>query len=202
LSKHLSLGGWRLGVAILPAGRTGEALRRALQNIAGSIWSCAVAPVQYAALVAYDDDPEIDEYISLCTCMHAIRTRYLYDQLVEAGVPCAEPCGAFYLYPNFDRWREPLATRGVQTSDDLSVFLLEKYELATLPGSAFGGSPDDLSLRLSSSYLDADTDEKSVRLIRSFIADPEPRRFIEDHHPRLREASARLAEFASDLASA
>jgi aspartate/methionine/tyrosine aminotransferase len=61
LSKHLSLGGWRFGVAILPPGKAGKALRDAIQTIASSIWSCVTAPVQYAAMVAYSNDPDIDE---------------------------------------------------------------------------------------------------------------------------------------------
>jgi aspartate aminotransferase len=199
LSKHLSLGGWRFGVAILPAGRTGEALRRALQNIAGSIWSCVTAPVQYAALVAYSNDADVDAYIHQCTCMHGVRTRYLYDSLVEAGIPCVEPSGAFYVFPSFSRWKEPLGARGVHTCDDLATYLLENYELATLPGSAFGCSSEELCLRLSSSYLDAGTDEKAGALVEAFKEDPDPDRFIENHHPRLREAASRLAQFAADL---
>ncbi len=199
LSKHLSLGGWRFGVAILPAGRTGEALRRALQNIAGSIWSCVAAPVQYAALVAYSNDPEVNEYIDQCTRMHGIRTRYLYDRLVEAGIPCAEPQGAFYVFPSFKKWREPLAARGVYTCEDLATYFLENYELATLPGSAFACRPQELCLRLSSSYMDAGTDEKAVALVETFKEDPDPDRFIENHHPRLREAASRIAQFVADL---
>lgn len=199
LSKHLSLGGWRLGLAILPAGRAGDALRRALQNIAGSIWSSVAAPVQYAAMAAYGDDSEIDAYVDACAGMHAIRTRYLYEQVIGAGVSCVEPAGAFYLFPSFNSWREPLALRGIHTSDDLALHLLEHYELVTLPGSAFGCPPEDLSLRLSSSYLDADTDEKAAALVAAFAADPDPGRFIGNHHPQLREAAARLAGFVAGL---
>ena len=199
LSKHLSLGGWRFGVAILPAGQAGEALRRALQNIAGNIWSSVASPIQYAALVAYGNDAEIDEYVDLCARMHAARTRYLYERLVEAGVPCVEPSGAFYLYPDFGKWKEPLAALGIKTSDDLADHLLERYELATLPGSAFGSLPQDLSLRLSSSYLDMGTDEKAAELVEAFAADRDPERFIEAYHPRLREAANRLAKFATYL---
>ena len=198
LSKHLSLGGWRFGVAILPPGRTGEALRRALQNIAGSIWSSVASPIQYAALAAYND-PEIDAYIDLCTQMHAARTRYLYDRLVEAEIPCVEPNGAFYIYPSFNRWKRALVSLGVKTADDLALHLLDKYELATLPATAFGGRSRDLSLRLSSSYLDMGTDEKAANLVKVFSADRDPQQFIQDHHPRLREAATRLAEFAADL---
>jgi aspartate/methionine/tyrosine aminotransferase len=193
------LGGWRLGVAILPAGRTGEALRRALQSVAGSVWSSAAAPIQYAALVAYGNEPEVNDYITLCTQMHAVRTRYLYGRLVEAGVPCVAPMGAFYLYPCFNRWKKALASLGVKNSEDLALYLLKKYELATLPGSAFGSPGRDLCLRLSSSYLDAGTDEKASRLVEAFRTDPDPDRFIESHHPRLREAASRLGDFVADL---
>jgi aspartate/methionine/tyrosine aminotransferase len=199
LSKHLSLGGWRFGVAILPAGRTGEALRRALHNIAGSIWSCVVAPVQYAALVAYSNDPEVNEYIDQCTCMHGSRTRYLFDRLVEAGIPCTEPQGAFYVFPSFKKWREPLAARGVYSCEDLAAHFLENYELATLPGSDFACRSQELCLRLSSSYMDAGTDEEAVALVEAFKEDPDPDRFIENHHPRLREAASRIAEFVAEL---
>jgi aspartate aminotransferase len=199
LSKHLSLGGWRFGLAILPAGRVGEALRRALQNIAGSIWSSVSAPVQYAAVVAYSGDLEIDQYVSTCAQMHAARTHYLYQELIRAGISCAEPAGAFYLYPSFNHWRVALAAKGVQTSDDLAIYLLERYALASLPGSAFGSPPEDLCLRLSSSYLDAGTDEKASALVEAYVTDPDRERFVQNHHPRLREAAARLAELATDL---
>jgi aspartate aminotransferase len=199
LSKHLSLGGWRLGVAILPPGRAGKALRQALQNIASSIWSCVTAPVQYAALVAYSDDPEIDEYIELCSRLHCLRTHYLYDTLVELDIPCVEPTGTFYVFPSFKRWKEPLAARGVHTGDDLAMYLLENYELVVLPGTAFNCPPHDLCLRLSSSYVDAGTDKKAAKLLKAFQKDPDPQRFIDDHHPRLQKVAGRLADFITDL---
>jgi aspartate aminotransferase len=199
LSKHLSLGGWRFGLAILPAGRTGEALRRAIQSVGSSIWSCVTAPVQYAALVAYSNDPDIEQFIGSCACMHGIRTRYLYRRLQEANIPCAEPSGAFYVFPNFDHWKGSLADRGVRTSDDLAMHLLEKYELATLPGTDFGSPPEELSLRLSTSYLDAGTDEKAAALVEAFNEDPDADSFVARQHVELQESATRLAEFAADL---
>jgi aspartate/methionine/tyrosine aminotransferase len=133
--------------------------------------------------------------------MHAIRTRYLYGRLAEAGIACAEPSGAFYLFPNFGRWKKPLAALGLQTSSDLAQYLLERCELATLPGSAFGSPPEDLCLRLSSSYLDAGTDDGAAQLVDAFREDPDPVRFMANHHPQLREAATRLVEFVSGLAS-
>ncbi|MBN1219105.1 MAG: aminotransferase class I/II-fold pyridoxal phosphate-dependent enzyme [Anaerolineae bacterium] len=199
LSKHLSLGGWRFGLAILPPGRAGRALRQALLNIASSIWSCVTAPVQYAALVAYSGDPEIEEYIELCTRVHGIRTQYLYDMLVELDIPCVKPTGAFYAFPSFKKWREPLAARGVHTSDELAQYLLDNYELATLPGTAFNCAPENLCLRLSSSYADAGTDKKAEKLLKVYQKNPDPERFIEDHHPRMHKIASRFADFINDL---
>ncbi len=198
LSKSLPLGGWRVGTAILPEGTSGRALGHALSNIASNIWTCVAAPVQYAALVAYSDDPEIEEYIDLCARMHAIRTRYLYQTMARLGIPCAEPAGAFYVFPCFEKWREPLEARGVRTDEELALHLLEAYEIATLPGSAFH-SAQDLCLRISSSYIDAATDETAEALLTAFQEDPDPERFIREHHPRLQRVAERLGEFVVDL---
>jgi aspartate/methionine/tyrosine aminotransferase len=198
LSKSLPLGGWRVGTAILPRENGGRALAHAISNIASNIWTSVTAPVQYAALVAYSDDPDIEEYIDLCRRMHACRTRYLYRIMRRLEIPCVEPTGAFYVFPCFEKWREPLAARGVRTDDDLALYLLEHYEIATLPGSAFH-SAQDLCLRISSSYIDAATDEKADALLAAFEEDGNPERFIQNHHPRLQQVAQRFGEFIADL---
>ncbi|NIM52852.1 MAG: aminotransferase class I/II-fold pyridoxal phosphate-dependent enzyme [Gemmatimonadales bacterium] len=198
LSKNLPLGGWRFGTAILPPGTGGRALAHAIGNIASNIWTCVTAPVQYAALVAYSGDPEVEEYIDLCARMHSIRTRFLFQTMVHLGIPCVEPAGAFYLFPSFQKWKEPLAARGVHTDDDLALHLLERYEIATLPGSAFH-SAQELCLRISSSYIDAATDERADALLVAFREDPDPERFVQHHHPRLLKVAERFGEFIKDL---
>jgi aspartate/methionine/tyrosine aminotransferase len=131
--------------------------------------------------------------------MHGIRTRYLYDTFVELRIPCAEPMGGFYVFPSFKKWQKVLATRGVYTDEDLAVYLLEQYGLATLPGAAFNTRPEDLYLRLSSSYIDAGTDQKAEALLAAFRKDPDPERFIAQYHPRMQEVANRLANFVNDL---
>ena len=199
LSKHMSLGGWRFGVAILPSGAAGAALARAVQAIAGCVWSCVTAPVQHAAMVAYSEDVDVDAYIRSCTQMHAARTRFLYDAFIEFGLPCPEPRAAFYLYPSFAQWRAPLAARGVQTCRDLSLYLLDKYEISTLPGATFGDDPQALALRFSTSFLDAETNEQAHSLVAAFNTNSDPDHFVQNHHPRLREVAARLAAFVTEL---
>lgn len=199
LSKHLSLGGWRLGVAVLPDTPAGKTLMQAMRVAAGEIWSTPSAPVQYAAITAYGDDAEIQTYIQECTQLHAIRTHYIWSWLVELGVPCAQPDGAFYLFPNFDRWRAQLATRGIHTSTELATYLLEAHQIATLPGTAFGLPPEVLSLRLASSYLDLETEEKATSLLARYRAIPNPAMLMEMHHPQTNQALHQLQQFITSL---
>jgi aspartate/methionine/tyrosine aminotransferase len=198
LSKDLSLGGWRFGVAVTPPTKGGRALAKAIANIATNVWSCAAAPVQYAALVAYSGDPEIEDYVKLCSEIHGIRTRYLYDLMVRLGVQCVKPSGAFYIFPCFDVWRERLAAMGISNDEELALHLLENYEIAALPGSAFN-SVRDFCLRISSSFIDLATDEQANALVAAYREDPDPQRFIQNHHPRLQKVAERLGEFVQEL---
>ncbi|RME84143.1 MAG: aminotransferase class I/II-fold pyridoxal phosphate-dependent enzyme [Caldilineae bacterium] len=199
LSKHLSLGGWRLGVAIMPGNRAGAQLLKAVRTIASETWSATTAPVQYAAKLAYGGDPDIEAYIDECARIHAIRTRYLWQGLRELGIRCPEPHGAFYLFPDFARWREPLAALGIRTDQQLAMHLLDVYRLATLPGSAFGAPPEQLTLRLSSSYLDMETYERSEAVLAAYRANPDPESFMREHHPNMNEALYRFRLFVQSL---
>lgn len=199
LSKHLSLGGWRLGIAILPDHEAGRRLMMAMRVVAGEIWSTPTGPVQYAGITAFGEDPELEAYIQECTRIHDIRTQYIWRHLAALGVAGARPDGAFYMFPNFDRWREALAARGVHTSTELAEHLLDEYQLAALPGTAFNTPAQDLSLRLASSYLDMETDDAAQAVLDAYRADPDPERFMRDHHPATNEAVRRLEAFVGSL---
>ncbi len=150
LSKDLSLGGWRVGVAVTPPTKGGRALAKALTNIATNVWSCVAAPVQYAALVAYSGDPDVEDYVKLCSRMHAIRTRYLFDLMVRLGRPLRRAFRSLLHLPLFRPWKDALQARGIQNDEELAVHLLEKYEIADPAGLGLplhpGLLPEDLLL--------------------------------------------------------
>jgi aspartate/methionine/tyrosine aminotransferase len=199
LSKHLSLGGWRVGVAVLPEGPAGERLMTALRMLAGELWSCVAAPIQHAAVVAYSEEPEIQEYIRECARIHALRTHYLWEKLTELDIPCAEPSGGFYLFANFDQWQRQLAARGIHTSGALAEYLLEEFQIATLPGEAFGTPPNELSLRLSSSYVDMETDAKAQAILEAFRSGMDGETLMATRHPAMNEAIRRFRRFIETL---
>ena len=200
LSKHLSLGGWRLGVAIMPTGEFGESLYQYMTAVAGAVWTTAAAPVQHAATIAYDDDPEIDTYAETCTAIHGFVTTYLYEALHDLGVPCSKPGGGFYVYPSFAPWRDTLAKKhNIHTSQDLADFLLDEYYIATLAGTAFGVPPDALTLRLSTSYLYALTDEEGWEILDTFERQLPRDQFLWDACPQVIEVGERFETFIRSL---
>ncbi len=176
LSKHLSLGGWRIGVGFIPKGVAG--LHKALRGISSETWSCVSAPLQFACIEAYKHHQDIDEHMQACTDIHELMTKSVAQGLKDIGVECPMAQGAFYCYPNFAPFRDGLAANGITTAQHVHEALLERYNLATLPGSAFGAEPEVLTLRLSACDYDGAAALKAYQggavLDRAFIAQYAP----------------------------
>jgi aspartate aminotransferase len=160
LSKSLALGGWRIGAARLPEGPLGQAITERLRGVGSEIWSAPAVPVQQAAAVGFREPPEIAKRIAQSRSLHATLVRAVAGLCRAAGLSVPAPQAAFYLYPDFSAWREPLARRGIVTGADLASCLVERYGAGTLPASAFGERPRDLRLRLATGLLYGDTDEQ------------------------------------------
>ena len=169
-SKHLSLGGWRLGTAVFPDSSVGKMTLATLKTIASEVWSSPTSAIQHAAVQAYVENDEISRYIKTCTELHEIKTRLLANKFSYMRVECTHPEGGFYFIANFDLWREPLRKIGISTSAQLANHLLNQYEIATLPGSVFGIPEQELSLRIASSYIDMETEEKAQKLMTTFVS--------------------------------
>lgn len=194
LSKHLSLGGFRLGVALVP--RHLDHLFQVLRSIASETFSSVSTPVQYSVLAAFSNDPEIEAYIAECTAVHAIVTRYVWRTLRDLGVDYGEPEGGFYLYPDFERYRSALAERyRVAGSEELAALLLTRYHVATLPGTAFGDYEHALRLRLSTVDFDGATALTHYR--EHGGADEE--HFVQSACPRVAEGCRRMTELFREL---
>jgi aspartate aminotransferase len=191
LSKNLAVGGWRIGVARMPDGHSGAALRQRVLGVASEIWSAASVPVQLAAAVALDEPAEVAERIARSRSLHAVVCQQAASLLAAAGLSVMTPQAAFYLYPDFAPWRERLRARfGVATGADLAALLLDRYGVGTLPGSAFGESASCLRLRVATGLLYGDTDEQREQA----LAAPDPLRL-----PWISGALARLGEVLADL---
>ena len=193
LSKHLSLGGWRVGFGLVPANQ--RPLLDSLNAIASETWSCVAAPIQEAALLAVSGEEDIEDYIRLCTRIHASVARVAAKRIADAAIDCSRPQGAFYLWPDFEALRQTLKAKGILTSRQLADALLEQKRVLALPGDAFGASPDQLALRLS--VCDYDGAEALAACAGQDI-DPG---LVADFAPRVVAAADAIAAFAEQAVS-
>ena len=121
-SKSHAMTGWRMGYVCGPA----PILQQMLKLHQFGIMS-APTTSQYAAIEAMrNGDVDIekmrDEYNG--------RRRYLVEGLRRIGLPCFEPKGAFYVFPDI---------RGTGlTSDEFCERFLMEEKVAVISGSAFG----------------------------------------------------------------
>jgi len=191
LSKNLALGGWRLGVARLPAGGLGRVLRARLLGIGSEIWSAPAGPVQQAAALAFSEPPELTERVALSRRLHASVARAVALRFAACGAAGPAPQAAFYVYPDFSPLADVLLERhGITSDESLAGVLLDKYGVVVLPGSAFGEDSGRLRLRVATSMLYGDTGTERTAALNS--ADP-------CALPWIAASLARLEEVLADL---
>lgn len=121
-SKSHAMTGWRMGYVCGPK----EIIQQMLKLHQFGIMSAPTVS-QYAAIEAMrNGDVDIermrDEYDG--------RRRYLVEGLRRIGLPCFEPKGAFYVFPD-------IRGTGLKSDDFCERFLMEE-KVAVIAGSAFG----------------------------------------------------------------
>ncbi len=194
LSKDRSLGGFRVGVMLFPEDE--QSLLTSICSIGSETWSCVAAPIQYAAIQAYQTTPEILDYIRDCANIHELATRYVYKQIHEAGIRCPPPQGAFYLMPDWNEHQKVLKGMGITTSKELAEQLLKKWNVASLPGSEFGMPVENLCIRIATVDYDG---EEALTFFRGNReqAFEKPDEFVKSIAPRLVAACNQIKGFNS-----
>lgn len=147
LSKWCGAGGWRLGHFAFP--KELSWLKDAMAAVASETFSCVSAPIQFAAIQAYTDNKTVDEYLLHCRRVLAVIGNYCSDTLSAAGVNVHSPAGAFYLFPDFEKFREKLAEKEINDSPIFCGKLLQETGVALLPGLEFGRDGNELNARLA-----------------------------------------------------
>ena len=147
LSKWCGAGGWRLGTFVFPTQL--HWLMDAMAAIASETFTSTSAPIQYAAVTAFQGGMAIERYLWRVRRILAALTAACAGSLRATGLHVPEPAGGFYLFPDFDAMREALARHGIHTSAELAERLLSEAGVAALPGSDFCREPNELTLRFS-----------------------------------------------------
>jgi aspartate aminotransferase len=147
LSKWCGAGGWRLGTFLFP--RQLRWLLDAMGAVASETYTSVSAPIQYAAVRAFQGGMEIERYLINSRRILAALAREGHRRLTAAGIECVMPDGSFYLFPDFGPLRERLASRDITRVQTLCRRLLDDTGVAILPGIEFDREPSELTARLA-----------------------------------------------------
>jgi aspartate aminotransferase len=147
LSKWCGAGGWRLGTFVFPAEL--RWLLDAMAAVASETFTSTSAPIQHAAITAFDGNDEISSYLENSRAVVRDLGRWTARRLREAGVGVDDPEGGFYVFPNFEPLAERLDARGIHTSAELTRRCLDEAGVAFLPGSCFGRPPEERTARIA-----------------------------------------------------
>jgi len=191
LSKWCGAGGWRLGTFAFPESL--EWLIDAMTTLASETYTSTSAPIQYAAVRAFEGGEEIEHYLAHTRRMLATLSRWCSARLREAGANVVEPDGAFYVFPDFGPLRERLAARGILNSADLGERALEEIGIAFVPGVEFGRPPGELTARLA--YVNFDGAAALAASQAVPLGQPLDERFLRVHCFRTTQAIEALCEW-------
>ena len=115
--------------------------------LASETFSAVSAPIQYAAIKAYENDHS--NYITKSINILSAVGKYVFLNLKSNKVLINEPQGGFYLMPEF-------LNNKFKTSSEMCGDILNNTGVALLPGSDFGFNPDKMLARLSFTDFDGD----------------------------------------------
>jgi len=134
-SKAYAMTGWRLGYALASA----EIMEQMIKLHQFALM-CSPTSSQYAAIRALKYG---DEDVELMRSAYDQRRRFLLHELGKMGIPCFEPYGAFYIFPNISQFH--------MSSEEFATELIHRQKVAVVPGDAFGDCGEGF-VRISYAY--------------------------------------------------
>jgi len=155
VAKTYAMTGWRLGWMIGPA----DAIKAA-GNLQSHL-SSNVSNISQRAAIAALTGPQ-DSVLAMRDAFDRRRKAIVAGLNAIDGIHCPTPQGAFYVYPDVTGL---MARLGIATSLELADYILEKAEVAVVPGEAFGPSG---FIRLSYALGDEALAEGVARLQKLF----------------------------------
>ncbi len=149
-AKAYSMTGWRIGYLAGPVD-----LIKATSTIQGHSTSNVCTFAQYGAIAALEGSQDCVEEMRLA---FAKRRQVMLERLnAIPGLNCPKPDGAFYMFPDISQTK--------LKSLEFCNALLEKQQVAVIPGIAFGA---DDNIRLSYA-TDMATIEKGMDRLEKFV---------------------------------
>ena len=161
ISKAFAMTGWRIGYLAAP-----KVLAKACNKMQGQITSGANCIAQRATIKALEESPEKIKYMVDEFKIRRDLIINLVNQIngFEVKQP---PDGAFYIFPEVSElFGKTFKGQTVNDANDLSMLILEKAHVATVPGDAFG-YPNCIRISYSTSREQI---EEAIRRIKDLLS--------------------------------
>jgi aspartate aminotransferase len=195
LSKWCGAGGWRLGFFSFPSDL--KWLHDAMAVVASETFTATSAPIQYAAVTAFNGGAFMDEYLIKARKVLKTIARYIMLRFDKLQITYPHAQGGFYLFPDFEPYRAKLIERGISSGRMLCETLLEETGVAMLPGVDFGRPPEEYSARIA--YVDFDGAAAMNAADKLFLEDKgSQKEFIMNHCPKIVQAIDRIENWLLD----
>ena len=160
VSKAYSMTGWRIGYIGAP-----DWIARACNKMQGQITSGANCIAQQATITALESSPEKIKY--MIDAFKERRKLILRLLLEIPGFKTNQHQGAFYVFPDISYYfGKIIKGTTINTASDFSMYLLEKANVATVTGEAFG-NPN--CIRISYAAAEEAIKEACKRIKKSLI---------------------------------
>lgn len=144
LSKGFAMTGWRLGYIAASA-----EVAKACEKLQGQFTSGTNSIAQRAAIVALNSS--LDASLEMVKEFERRKKRVMEFVSQMKGVKCIEPEGAFYIFPDVRYFfGKTDGETTIQNSADLSMYLINKANVSTVMGDAFG-APEGLRISFANS---------------------------------------------------
>ncbi len=85
----------------------------AMAVVASETFTSTSAPIQYAAVKAFQGSVEIERYLSHSRRILKALADWIWTRMTAAGIDVAKPDGAFYMLPDFEPLRAQLEKEGL-----------------------------------------------------------------------------------------
>ncbi len=194
LSKWCGAGGWRLGTFSFPPQLYW--LREAMATVASETYTSTSAPIQYAAVTAFEGGEYIDQYLDDSRRILRYMAKIIRQKLAAVSITTPQVNGGFYLYPDFSHYREKLKSHNIVTSAELCDSILEETGVALLPGIDFGHQPDELVARLA--YVDFDG-RLALEKLSAYRDKKLQESYLSEYCPSIWEGTKALCDWFTEL---
>lgn len=133
MSKGFAMTGWRIGYTA-----SAPEIAKAMEKLQGQFTSGTCSIAQKASIAGLTGDLAPTEEMSRKFTERKKRTLALVNEI--PGIKCAEPDGAFYIFPDMSAYfgKKDVQGNAIKDSADLCMYILNTAHVSSVMGAAFG----------------------------------------------------------------